>query len=80
MPKDMLHLCNMRMTRTKWSLEKAMLYPTTHLTQESRHPPVLNDTGNSGSWTTMGAGCQGGQPITCLMRIHLVILRMDSKI
>jgi hypothetical protein len=46
----------------------------------SRHHPVQSGTESSGNWTTMEAACQPSHPITCLTRIRLVILGMDSKI
>jgi hypothetical protein len=42
--KDMLHLCNMPMTKAKLLSEKATKYRATHLIQASRHRSVQEDT------------------------------------
>jgi hypothetical protein len=39
MPKDMLHLCDKGITKTKPSLEMAMLFYSTHSIQARHHCP-----------------------------------------
>jgi hypothetical protein len=77
MRKDMLHLCDMPMKKTKLLSKKATKSRATHLIRASRHHPTQEDIESSGKLTTTATACQLGLPIKCPTRIHQATLGMD---